>query len=386
MMLHPPTWLAATVPLLWFYLVFLRGTFWRVTLPQPRITTAKQTRTAAIVPARNEADVIARAISSLLAQRNVNLNIYVVDDASHDDTADVAHQAASGSTRLTVIRGKPLPEGWSGKLWAMQEGVEAASASAPDYFLFTDADIEHDPENISALLSIAEEGPYDLASFMVKLHCNTAPEKLLIPAFVYFFFKLYPPRWISDPKRATAGAAGGCILIRREALSRLGGLERIRHELIDDCSLAREVKRSGGKLWLGLTQSAHSIRPYESFAAVERMISRTAFNQLKHSSLLLAVSILALLLTYIAPIAFLFTSSTPIALCGALGFALMMTAYAPMVRFYRLNMLWTLTLPAAAIFYMCATLHSAWKYWFGRGGQWKGRAQDRTQPETSHAR
>jgi hopene-associated glycosyltransferase HpnB len=386
MSLHSPTWPAAVVPLIWLYLLFARGGFWRSGVERNVAAVSSWPRIAAVIPARDEADVIARSISSLLAQRDVDLHLFLVDDNSKDATATVAQDAALDSPRFTLVNGKPLPEGWSGKVWAMQQGVEAAKPIEAEYLLFTDADIEHDRDNIASLLSIAERGNHDLASFMVKLHCRTIPEQLLIPAFVFFFFKLYPPRWVAEPSNSTAGAAGGCILIRAEALDRAGGLEAIRHEIIDDCSLASAVKRSGGKLWLGLTGSARSIRPYRTFFEIERMISRTAFNQLKHSTLLLLASLLLLCLTYIAPVALLFSSSTPRIVFGATAFALMMTAYAPMVRFYRLNPLWMFSLPLAAVFYMSATLHSAWKYWFGRGGEWKGRAQDRLRSEPSHVR
>jgi hopene-associated glycosyltransferase HpnB len=334
-------------------------------------------RIAAIVPARNEADVIHLTLISLQRQDTVELRVYLVDDNSSDNTTEVARSASSTSEKLIVISGRPLPEGWSGKVWAMQQGVEAARSFNPDYFLFTDADIEHASENVAHLVAIAREGNYDLASFMVKLHCQAVPEKLLIPAFVFFFFKLYPPSWIADRRTSTAGAAGGCILMRTTALDRAGGLESIRGEIIDDCSLAREVKRSGSNVWLGLTEGAQSVRPYRGFQEIGHMISRTAFNQLDHSILALIGSVLGLLVIYIVPIASLFSSSQTAMLLGAIAFAMMMTAYAPMVRFYRLNPLWTLTLPFAAIFYLGATIQSAIYYWAGRGGQWKGRVQDR---------
>ena len=209
-----------------------------------------------------------------------SLQIFLVDDGSTDGTAQVARDAAIScgfAGRLTMIEGSPLPAGWSGKLWAMQQGIEHASELNPDFFLFTDADIEHAPDSVSTLVSVAQTGPYDLASFMVKLHCEKLSEKLLIPAFVYFFFKLYPPAWIANPRRATAGAAGGCILIRPAALEKAGGIEAIRQEVIDDCSLAARVKRSGGRLWLGASAATRSIRPYGSFFEIGRMISSQRF-------------------------------------------------------------------------------------------------------------
>lgn len=385
MTLHLASWAAMIVPLLWLYLLFGRGSFWRVELRPIQVSRSLKS-VVAILPARNEAEVIHRSLRSLSQQKFVDLKVILVDDNSSDDTFAIARHLASQNENLTVISGKPLPPGWSGKVWAMHQGVEAAQNLSPDYLLFTDADIEHDRENVARLLSIAESDHLDLASYMVKLHCRTLPERLLIPAFVFFFFQLYPPKWIASSQHSIAGAAGGCLLVSADALQRAGGLQQIRDEIIDDCSLARLIKRSGGNLWLGLTDSAHSIRPYRTFGEVERMISRTAFNQLRHSLALLLIAVAGLLVTYIAPPALLFGSTNIVVLSGAIAFSLMMTAYSPTIRFYRLNPLWTLTLPVAAIFYMGATIHSAWKYWFGRGGQWKGRAQDQPRREESLVR
>jgi hopene-associated glycosyltransferase HpnB len=253
----------------------------------------------------------------------------------------------------------------------------------PDYLLYSDADIEHGQNAISTLIAMAERDQVDLASYMVRLHCSTIAERLLIPAFVYFFFQLYPPVWIADPKAKTAGAAGGCMLVRPTTLQRAGGIEAIRSEIIDDCALARIIKRSGGRLWLGVSATSRSLRPYVGFADIGRMIARTAFNQLHHSALLLLATCVGLFLTYLFPVALLWrlTFGWPtlasVARVGlSIPFAFMTLSYLPMVRFYRLNPLWALTLPIAAIFYMGATVSSAVHYWSGRGGQWKGRAQD----------
>ena len=371
----------ATSLLIWLYLLFARGGFWHVETPTSEEGSLIRKRIVAVVPARNEAEVIGRSVSSLLSQAGTLLQVIVVDDSSTDGTAEIAQKAAAdlgASARLEVLIGKPLPAGWSGKLWAVQQGIDAAKKFSPDYLLLTDADIEHSPNNVLKLVSVAEKNDVDLASFMAKLHCASVAEKLLIPAFVFFFFKLYPPRWISNPSNKTAGAAGGCMLIRPSALERAGGIEAICGEIIDDCSLAAKVKRSGGKVRLALTDSVHSIRPYNTFDEIGRMISRTAFNQLKHSVGLLAIAVLGLIFTYLAPVGALFSGSTGAMWCGGIAFALMMVAYAPMVRFYGLNPVWAVTLPLAAIFYMGATVHSAISYWSGRGGQWKGRVQDRT--------
>ena len=337
---------------------------------------------AIVIPARNEAEVIGDCIRSLLQQSCADvIYIFLVDDHSADRTAEAARDAAlncSHPETLTVIQGQSLPRGWTGKLWAMQQGMEQASALHPQFLLFTDADIQHSPESIATLVGIADREGYDLASFMVKLHCRTLPEKLLIPAFVFFFFMLYPPEWIRNPRRKIAGAAGGCILIRPDVLLRSGGLAAIRGEMIDDCALAKTVKRSGGKVWLGVTPDTHSLRAYESFGEIESMIARNAFNQLRHSTWLLAGAMVGLLL-YLLPLGLLFSGSGRLALLGAATYFLMWVAYLPMVRFYGLNVAWALTLPFSAALYMAATLHSAVMYWSGRGGEWKGRAQDKMQ-------
>lgn len=309
------------------------------------------------------------------------MHVFLVDDGSSDGTAEAAQRAAAQANRssaLTVIQGSPLPSGWTGKLWAVQQGIDETRNFNPDFFLLTDADILHGPDNIGRLAAIAESGPYDLASFMVKLHCRTLAEKFLIPAFVFFFFKLYPPRWISDRRHKTAGAAGGAILIRPAALERAGGIASIRGEIIDDCALAREVKRSGERVWLGLTDASQSLRAYNTFGDIERMIARTAFNQLGHSAWMLILAIAGLTVIYLLPLILLLCCRHPLTIVlAAAGWLLMTLAYLPMVRFYRLNPFWALTLPFVSIFYMMATLHSAMKFQAGRGGEWKGRAQDR---------
>jgi len=368
--------------LVWLYLLLARGGFWRVSrhLPRSLPDAPPSSRVAVIIPARNEAEVIGRSITSLLTQAgNHTIHIFLVDDSSSDGTAEIAHQAAKQASRsqdLTVIKGRSLPTGWTGKLWAVQQGIEQAREWRPQFLLLTDADILHAPDNISTLAAIAESGRYELASFMVKLHCRTVAEKFLIPAFVFFFFKLYPPSWISDRRHKTAGAAGGSILVRPEALERAGRIEAIRNEIIDDCALARAVKRADGNVWLGMTNTTASLRWYKTFAEVDRMISRTAFNQLNHSVLMLLLALVGLTVMYLFPLLLLFAHHwLPVAL-GGTAWLLMAFAYFPMVKFYRLNPLWALTLPLTAIFYMGATFHSAIKYWSGRGGEWKGRTQD----------
>ncbi len=341
-------------------------------------------RVCVVIPARNEAATIAETIASLFQQDfPAPVHIIVVDDASTDSTADVARAAAerAGKTpQLTVVAAPPLLPGWTGKLWALSHGVTQAESFAPDYLLFTDADIRHGPHSIARLLASAESGGYDLASHMVKLACATTAEKALIPAFVFFFFKLYPPAWVCSKKSKTAGAAGGCILIRPEALKRIGGMAAIRNEVIDDCALARAVKRSGGRIWLGLTNEAASLRSYDTFSEIGRMISRTAFNQLQHSRLLLAGTLVGLFFTYLLPPLLLLSARRVPVLLGASAWLLMSLAYLPTVRFYRRSALWSFTLPLIASFYLGATIHSALQYWRGRGGEWKGRVQDLRAP------
>ena len=384
--------------LIWAYLVFARGGYWRIypaavrTISAENRTQANPVRIAVIIPARNEADVVGQAILSLLRQAGQNaIHIFLVDDGSTDSTAQVARAAAKAAGRpedITVVRGTPLPPGWSGKLWALEQGIELARQTNPDFFLFTDADIEHAPDSLSSLVAIARVAPYDLASFMVKLHCQSVAEKLLIPAFVYFFFKLYPPAWIANPRRGTAGAAGGCILIRPAALDKAGGIAAIRQEVIDDCSLAARVKRTGGRLWLGASATTRSIRPYGGFSEIGRMISRSAFSQLRHSTLFLLLSMVGMAATYLLPPALVLgallgghhaEAAALVVGTSAAAWLLMIVSYVPVLRLYRLSPLWALALPAAAVFYVGATFHSAVKYWSGRGGQWKGRIQDPVQ-------
>lgn len=376
--------LAASVATLtavtWSYLALARGSFWRIKNAKPDAgdKSGFSGGVVAVIPARNEAELIGPVVTSLLRQC-VAMPVLLVDDASSDGTADVARRAsekAGKADALIVIQSKPLPAGWTGKLWSMHQGIERARASNPAWLLLADADVLHGAETVANLGLIASQGHYDLVSFMVKLHCKSLPEKLLIPAFVYFFFMLYPPAWIRDTRRSTAGAAGGCMLVRAETLERAGGLEAIRGALIDDCSLARLLKQHGGRLWIGLADQSQSLRRYQTFSDVEHMVSRTAFNQLKHSSLLLLCSIAGMVITYLAPPLLLLTRSRLAIFMGAAAWAAMTMTYSTMVRYYRLNPAWALTLPLAALFYLGATMHSAVKYWNGSGGDWKGRVQD----------
>jgi hopene-associated glycosyltransferase HpnB len=293
--------------------------------------------------------------------------VILVDDHSTDCTAEVAAQAGA-----QVIPAGPLPPGWSGKLWAISEGLKHAAPLAPDYLLLTDADIVHGPNNVAELVARAETEHLDLVSLMVKLRCQSPAETLLIPAFVFFFFMLYPPAWVVRRDRSTAAAAGGCILIRPSALDRIGGIAAIRGAIIDDCALARAVKQTGGNIWLGITADTVSIREYNTFAEIGTMISRTAFAQLHHSAWLLAGTILGMAVIYLAP-PLLLLMRNPL---GAVAWILMTIAYMPVLRFYGRSIAWAPVLPLIALFYLFATFDSALAYWTGRGGMWKDRVQD----------
>ena len=408
-----PAIIGATAVAAWLYLLLARGWFWReahkcstwsncgkrgyrhITEENFSGAVPEWESVVAVIPARNEAQTIGRSVTSLINQDyNGRIDVIVIDDGSDDGTAEVARAAAVpthicqtqpevGRRQIMVIPGKPLPAEWTGKLWAVQQGIETARALNPDFLLLTDADVVHAPQNVAVLVEIAEHGRYALASLMVKLHCRSAAERLLIPAFVFFFFMLYPPRWIADTHRRTAGAAGGCMLVRPEALERAGGMAAIRGEVIDDCALARAMKRAGGRVWLALSTDTASVREYGSVAEIGRMIARTAFSQLHHSRLMLASALVGLAITFMAPMVLLFSGPPSTGrgqmwgtMLGAVAWALMTLAYLPMVRSYRINPVWAASLPLAACFYMGATVWSAVQYWRGRGGEWKDRVQD----------
>ena len=368
---------------IWTYLLTSRGSFWKMNVrltPTSTSSSRADRKVVAVIPARNEADVIGSAIESLLTQDlPVPLDLVLIDDASDDGTAETACAVASHldrSEQLTVMRGQPLPPRWTGKLWAVAQGVALAQEASPDYLLLTDADIRHAPGSIRRLLELAEPRQFQLASLMVRLKTETLAERLLIPAFVYFFFQLYPPVWVARVASQTAAAAGGCMLIRSSTLKAIGGIASISQEVIDDCALARAVKRRGHSIWMGLATDTVSLRSYGGFPGVGRMISRSAFYQLRHSPTLLVLTLLALGVTYVLPPLLLLSHRKERRVLGATAFLLMAISYRPIVAEYNRSTFAALSLPLAAVFYAGATIHSAICFWLGIGGQWKGRIQD----------
>jgi hopene-associated glycosyltransferase HpnB len=416
---------------IWAGLLAAHGGFWlageRDDRAQPSAPAAWPSVTA-VVPARDEADVIARCVGSLLAQDYPgDFRVILVDDNSSDGTADIARaeaQRLGRIDRLTVISGQPLAAGWTGKLWAVSQGVAHAEADAPKYLWLTDADIGHTPDNLRALVSRAESGGLVLTSLMAQLHCRTLPERFLIPAFVFFFQMVYPFPKVNRPGR-TAAAAGGCMLARRDALSDAGGIAAIRKALIDDCAMGALMK-ARGPIWLGLTHRAASLRPYQTVGEIGRMVSRSAYAQLDYSPIKLIGVVLGMLLVYIAPMAAILLYGPPVFLAFlvvwalaalvqqpilkffrvppfwgfafwavgislgaveagppvfALGFitwCLMGFAFQPMLRFYKASPLWGFALPAIGAAYTLFTVQSAVQMWRGKGGLWKGRAQAMT--------
>jgi hopene-associated glycosyltransferase HpnB len=367
---------------IWIYLMLARGGFWltRETDGVPPPAPPAWPAVAAVAPARNEADVIARSVGSLLAQDYPGpFRVILVDDESTDGTAEAARAAAEAlgaADRLVVIGGAPLPQGWTGKLWAMSQGVARAEAQAPrpKYLLLTDADIAHAPDNLRSLVARAEAHGFTLTSLMAELHCQTLPERLLIPAFVLFFQMLYPFRWVNDARRKLGAAAGGCMLARSDALEAAGGVAAIRSALIDDCAMGAAMKRQG-PVWLGLTHRARSIRPYVTVGETGRMISRSAYAQLGYSVLILSGTLLGLAIMFLVPPALALLARGPAQLAGVGAWAVMTVVFQPMLRFYRRSPLWGLAMPLIGTLYGAFTLDSAIQFWRGRGGMWKGRAQ-----------
>ncbi|HEY1941681.1 MAG TPA: glycosyltransferase [Roseiarcus sp.] len=374
------------IPLVvWAYLLIGRGGYW---LCAERDAAAAKTSgsprawpsVVAVVPARDEADVIAESVGSLLRQDySGRLSVVLVDDQSSDGTAEAAiaaAKAAGAEERLRVIAGADVPKGWTGKLAAMRRGLADVEAGAepPEFVLFTDADIAYAPHVLQRVVAIACARGSVLTSLMVKLRCESLAERWLAPAFVFFFQMLYPFAWVNDPKRKIAAAAGGCMLVRREALRRAGGLEAVRNALIDDCALGALMKGQG-PIWLGLTEDALSLRAYETFGEFARMVSRSAYAELRYSALRLVGVIVGMGLVYLAPPLFAVFGHGLARWSGVLTWAMMAVSLAPTLRLYGRPLIGGLALPAIAAGYVVFTLQSAVQFWRGRGGYWKGRFQ-----------
>ena len=377
------TWtLAGVLPLaIWLYLLAFRGGFWRLTefleeAPPP----AAWPEVVAIVPARDEVGTIAETVSALLAQDYPGrFSVVLADDQSRDGTAEAARAAAAGDERLTIVRTGDLPPDWTGKVRAMATAVAESARRHPqaEFLLFTDADIHHPPDGLRRLVAKAEAERLDLTSLMVLLAREGGWQVLLIPAFVFFFRKLYPFAWVNRGR--AAAAAGGCMLVRAGTLRRAGGLEAIRDEVIDDCALARAIRNAGGRLWLGLTREWRSLRPYDGLGGVWRMVARSAYTQLDHSALALVGTVLAMALTYLAaPVTVLAWPWHGEAMAGLAGLAawiLSATAFRPMLSFYGAGAVLAPLLPLAGVVYTAMTVDSARRHWQGRGAAWKGRVR-----------
>lgn len=373
--------IAAASLVIWLALLCARGGFWRGrerdedVPPMP----ARWPRVTVVVPARNEAECVAESIGSLARQDYPGaLAIVLVDDDSDDGTAAIARRAAEGwppDRPFNVVESHGVAPGWTGKLWALKQGIGAAQSDGPpDYLLLTDADIVHTPDSVRALVARAEHRGAVLTSLMALLRCESFAERSHVPAFVFFFQMLFPFAWVNSTRRRTAAAAGGCMLVRADALVRVGGVERIRGALIDDCSLAA-VMKGIGPIWLGLTRRVRSVRCYDTLDDVRRMVARSAYAQLRYSPALLAATTLGMALTFLAaPLLVLFADGAA-QILGATTWALMAMAFQPMLRFYRVSPFWGVALPAIALAYMLYTIDSACRYLRGQGGQWKGRVQ-----------
>jgi hopene-associated glycosyltransferase HpnB len=358
----------------WLYLIFARGGFWLAAEREAAPALALWPAVVAVIPARDEADTIALTVGSLLGQNYPGpFRIVLVDDESCDGTAEVARRAAGA--RLDIVAGTPTPPGWSGKLWAVAQGV-AAAGEAPRYLLLTDADISYAPGALAGLVARSEAQGLALNSLMARLACESLPERCAIPAFILFFQMLYPFAWVNDPRRKTAAAAGGCMLVRREALAAAGGIEAIRGALIDDCALARLLKARGA-IRLSLAERVTSLRRYPDFGEISGMIVRSAYAQLNYSPALLVFTLAAMAVVFLVPVAAALFARGAAQAAGLGAWALMAAAFQPTLRDYRVSPLWGFALPAIAALYTLYTLESGLASARGRGGLWKGRYQER---------
>ena len=375
----------------WAVLLFGRGFFWAArdddrdapALPDPAAWPA----VAVLVPARDEEATIGETVRSVLAQDYPGpLRLLVVDDRSADGTAAAARAAAAGDGRFALLAGAPRPPGWTGKLWALHQGADALRGDPAPLLLLTDADIRHAPDSLRSLAKRALARKLVLASLMVRLRCESPAERWLVPAFVFFFGMLFPFRWVRDPAARTAAAAGGCVLLDRAAFAAAGGFAAVRGAVIDDCALARLVKARCGRIWLGLTDRAESLRPYPRLGDIRRMVARTAYAQLGYSPALLTGTAAGLALVFLSPpLLALFAPAGAARLGGALAWAAMALAYAPTLRRFGLSPLRAAALPAVAAVYLLFTLDSALAERRGRGGMWKGEANPRSDAALNRA-
>ncbi|MER6503498.1 glycosyltransferase [Streptomyces sp. NPDC001455] len=378
-------WIATGSLAAWVWLLLGQGFFWRTDQRMPvRRAPERWPSVAIVVPARDEADMLPVSLPSLLTQDYPGVaEVFVVDDCSEDGTGDVARALSVryGGLPVTVTSpGEPEP-GWTGKLWAVRHGMALARARRPEYLLLTDADIAHEPDSLRELVSAAVSGGFDLVSQMARLRVSSVWERLVVPAFVYFFSQLYPFRWVNRAGARTAAAAGGCVLLRTKAADRARVPESIRQAVIDDVSLARAVRRGGGRIWLGLAERVDSVRPYPRLADLWRMVARSAYTQLRHSPVLLLGTVLGLALVYLAPpvalVAGLLSGDPVAALAGGAAWAVMAGTYLPMLRYYRQSPWSAPLLPFTALLYLLMTVDSAVRHHRGRGAAWKGRTYAR---------
>ncbi|MET9890560.1 glycosyltransferase [Streptomyces sp. NPDC006465] len=382
-------WIAVGSLAAWLWLLLGQGFFWRTDVRLPaRHDPVDWPSVCVVVPARDEAAVLPESLPSLLAQDYPGrAEIFLVDDGSSDGTGELARELARRHGGLPLTVGSPgePPPGWTGKLWAVRHGIGLARARDPEYLLLTDADISHAPDSLRELVAAARTGGFDLVSLMARLRVESPWERLVVPAFVYFFAQLYPFRRIAVKGSRTAAAAGGCVLLRADTAERARIPEVIRHAVIDDVALARAVKRGGGHIWLGLAERVDSVRPYPRLHDLWRMVSRSAYAQLRHSLPLLAGTVAGLATVYLVPpvalLGGLATGSTWAAAAGGLAWLLMTATYVPMLRYYRQPLWLAPLLPVTAFLYLLMTVDSAVQHYRGRGAAWKGRTYAR--PDTA---
>lgn len=364
----------------WLYLTLGNGRFWRIEARAEAAAPANWPPAVAVIPARNEAESIGQCLTGVLLQDYPGeLRVVVVNDHSEDGTEAEARQTARAlklEDRLLVINAEELPEGWAGKVWAMHQGITRGipAEDKANYIWLTDADIFHGPQILRGLVAEAEQDGLSLNSLMVMLRCTNAWERLLIPAFVHFFRLLYPFGRVNDPSDKLAGGAGGSMLVKRDKLEAAGGMEAIRGAIIDDCTLAARLKKTG-PIRLNLTQESHSLRGYDGLNGILRMIRRTAYTQLRHSPALLAGCLLGLALVFFVPVLGTFGLPAPWWILPLTAWWLMSRTYAPVLHYYQRSIFYAPLLPFVAVFYVLATIQSALDYHRSRGGQWKGRAQ-----------